>query len=192
MPLSSVAQRIHDRVPMLRSFAQHGHTGLEAIAAALGAMIQPISDAAGDSGPAWSALGDPDRIPPEALAWLAQFVGVRATVGAPPHQQRTEIRQAAGWQRGTPGAMRAAVAATLTGARQVVIRERYGSAWVVRVEVLAGECPDPAASLAAAIGQKPAGLVLQFAAVAGQNWDTLAGDAWDTLGGDAWDDLAST
>lgn len=167
---------------------------LQVLCAAAGGMLQPLQDLISDTpdGPPWSALADPDRIPVDGLSWLGQFVGVRVTQGAAPGTRRREIREAAGWRRGTPAAMRAAVAATLTGARTVTLREQYGSPYRVRVEVFAGECPDPATSEAAARSQKPAGIVLEFAAVAGQNWDSLDGDDWDDLDGDQWDDLAST
>jgi len=129
-----------------------------------------------DAGPGWSALLDPSRAPASALPYLAQFVGVRVTRGAASGQQREEIVNAAGFRRGRPASIVAAVAATLTGDRTVILTERVdGEAYQLLVQTYTDQTPDAAAAEAAARAQKPAGIVLTFEVVDGQTYAQLAG-----------------
>lgn len=125
---------------------------------ALGPLAEWVRDS--DDGPGWSILADPDRTP--SPAWTGQLNGVVVTQGASEEQQRQELHIAAGMHRGSIGAMREAVAATLTGSRQVRILERDGTAYEMTVITRTSETSDPAASEAAARAQKPAGLLLTF------------------------------
>lgn len=128
-----------------------------------------------DDGPGWSALLDPARAPAEALTYLGQFVGVRVTRGATSLRQRNEIVSAAGFRRGRPQAMRDAIAATLSGARTVVMTERVdGNAYQLLIQTYADQTPDPGAAEAAARSQKPAGIVLTFEVIGGQTYAQLA------------------
>lgn len=151
-------------------------------------MLDPVNELMGDV--PWFIAGDPDRIPVDGLPWLAQFVGVRTTVGASAAVQRAEIRQTAGWRRGTVASISSAVAATLTGTKTVVIREQYITAYGLRVETYIDETPDPAVTEAAILTHKPAGILLSYEAVAGTNWDTVNGANWDTQAGQVWDNKA--
>jgi len=73
-----------------------------------------------DGAPGWSLLVDLERCPPEALAWLAQFVGVRLVPGASEDQNRARIASTDGFRRGTRDALIGAARATLTGAGTVI------------------------------------------------------------------------
>lgn len=124
---------------------------------------------ADDGTPGWARLFDLEQTAtnaPWALGWVAQIAGARIPDGMAPDVAVTYIREVAGHRRGTPGAMRAAVYATLdtprTPEQAVRIVERTTSAYTFTVIVSSSETPDAAASEAAARAQKPAGLVMTF------------------------------
>lgn len=109
----------------------------------------------------YSQMLDVERAPVAVLPYLAQFVGAAVTVGAPEEQQRDEVRRKAGQARGRPASLISAVQATLTGDRTVRLIERVGgNAWQVVVITRTAETPDAAATLKAALSQKPIGIVL--------------------------------
>lgn len=166
---------------------------LQVLCQAIGDMLEPMASLLRDEGdgPPWSALGDPDRIPEAGLPWLGQFVGVRVTGGASAAVQRQEIKDAAGWRRGTPAALVAAVQATLTDTKSVLLEEQYGSAYTIRVTTLEGETPDQVATEAAALSQKPAGIVLVYVCGTGDSWDSIYADIWDSKTASVWDDYGS-
>ncbi len=149
---------------------------------AIGAMFQLVEDLVRDTadGPGWSPLLDLDRCPDEALPWLAQFAGVRVLPGSSPDDQRARIASTDGFRRGTVAALRGAAAATLTGQQKLLVYERSGDtavspeyAYYLRVRSYTSETPNPAATLSALLSQKPGGLVLDYAAVAGQDYAQL-------------------
>lgn len=145
------------------------------------ALLHPLERTNGliresDAGPGWSGLLDPARAPAAALPWLGQFVGVRVTRGATSLAQRDEIVSAAGFRRGRPSSIVAAVAATLTGGRTVIVTERVGGeAYQLLVQTYADQTPDAGVAEAAARSQKPAGIVLTFQVVGGQTYAQLSG-----------------
>lgn len=149
-------------------------------------LLQDIRDLAGDRGdlPGWAIIMDPANAPSSALAWLAQFSGVSVRPSWDDAETRIQISVPAGFQRGTPAAMRAAVQATLEGTKHVFIDERTGAdAYTFAVATFDFETPDAAASERAAISQKPAGLILLYEALPGRTWDevTAEGLTWSEL-----------
>lgn len=144
----------------------------------------------------WEIALDPDIAPARALPWLAQFAGVELTPAMSEAQRREKIKNPDGPKRGTPAALRAAVQETLTGARTVVIDERYGgSAYQLRVRTLTAETPNEAATLAAILSQKPMGIVLTYDVVDTGDWDDVAAfDDWDDVASERidWADVAMT
>lgn len=145
-------------------------------AQALGHLFQEVVDLARDTTalPGWAGLMDPATAPDDALGWLAQFVGVSIPLGTSPADARAAILARTGFERGTPGAIVVAAQRTLTGSRRVLISERYGGdPWALGVFTLTSETPSPAATLAAILEQKPAGITLNFATVPGQTYATL-------------------
>jgi len=143
---------------------------------AIGAMYQLLDDLERDTpeGPGWSPLVDLNRCPDDALPWLAQFVGVRLLPDTTPAEQRARILATDGWRRGTREAIESATAATLTGTKSVVVRERDGGdAYALRVQTLVRETPDSAATLSAILSQKPAGIVLTYQTLTGQDYQTV-------------------
>lgn len=94
--------------------------------------------------------------------WLGQVAGTRVPDGLSLDEARQFVRDRAGFKRGTPGAIRAAVAALLTGAKRVDLTERDGSPWRVRVTVFAGQIPggvSPSDLLAAVDAERPVGII---------------------------------
>jgi hypothetical protein len=143
---------------------------------AIGTMYQMVDDWVRDQpeGPGWSLLLDLNRCPPEALAWLGQFVGVRIPVGLTDAQQRAWILSMPGFKRGTPAAMIAAVQATLTGTKTVTLVERDGDPYALTVKTIPAETPNQTQTTNAILSQKPAGLTLGTASATGtQTWATL-------------------
>jgi len=78
--------------------------------------------------PGWSIVVDPNRCPVEGLPWLGQFVGARVPYGLTEDQQRNMVKDAPGWDRGSPQAIMAAASVFLTGNKTVIMRERFNQA----------------------------------------------------------------
>jgi hypothetical protein len=100
-------------------------------------------------------------------AWLGQATGTPVPGGLTLEQQRAYVRERRAQKRGTPGAMRSAVRATLRGSQRVELSERDPDPDRVRVRVYSSEVTDLAATTAAAFGQKPVGLLLAVDVLAG-------------------------
>jgi len=114
-------------------------------------------------------LSDAARTP--YPAWLAQVAGQTIPASTPTEVARQQLLARRVDRRGTTTAMIEAVKATLTGERRVALTERYGGdPWVVRVVTYTAETPDPAATQAAALSEKPVGLVLDYRTAAGQSY----------------------
>lgn len=117
---------------------------------------------------AWGKALDPDYAPAPVLRWLAQFAGVQVLPSDTEAGQRARITAAAGIKRGKPGAMAAEVRPTLTSSQYVdILQQVGGNRWALTVVTLAGETPDPAATYAAALRQKPAGVNLSHVVATG-------------------------
>jgi hypothetical protein len=120
-----------------------------------------------DAGPGWSVILDVNDTPAKGLRWLGQLVGVALrqqrngeTAAAYAAYARDVIRRQGGRQRGTNDAQRSAVQDTLTGTKYANLLERVGGdPYAITMVVRASECPNSAATLAAWLRQKPAGLV---------------------------------
>jgi hypothetical protein len=145
----------------------------EAVAGRLTPIEAVIRDDPNTDDPGWSIVMDVDRAPPEWLAWLAQFAGVRLLPGLSDADQRTRIKNTDGFKRGTPTAIVTAVQAYLTGGKTVYLTERAGSAYRLTVATKAAETPNTAAVAAAALQQKPAGIVMTVTTVAGGDYATV-------------------
>jgi hypothetical protein len=148
---------------------------LATYAGAIGAMFAPVDDLVRDTdaGDGWTALLDVDRAPADALAFLAQFVGVRLQADLTDAAQRARIVGTDGFKRGSAGAVRAAAQQYLTGARRVIFRERDGGAYRLTVITYTADTPDPAAVLRALLAQKPAGIILTHLVENGQDYQQV-------------------
>ena len=155
--------------------------------------VAEVYDPPGDIPPG-APLLDPALCPDWALPWLAMVVGVTLPSGADPETQRTIITSVAGWQRGTPAALRAAAQLTLTGTKTVYFRERDGgNAYRLEVVTLIGETPDQAALLRVVTAQKPGGIVLSLRQVVTWDWQEVTTEVatWALLKQDyaTWQDV---
>lgn len=181
--LSQWGQRLYDRTRPLSQYPDsepengYAHAILAEAFIATVLRAYEIADPA-DPVPPLAPLLDPDLCPPWALPWLAMLVGAQLPEGMPEEPARALIRDVPGWRRGSAAALIAAVQQTLTGDRAVWLRERQdGDPWALGIATLTAETPDPAATLAAAIAAKPAGLVLTATTVASWDYKALADDA---------------
>jgi hypothetical protein len=162
--IGALAQRLYDQVAQAQDPADDAAAGWP-LASICGALLDPaqfVADALDedDTHPPGGKLLDPDETPDGAIAWLAQFAGVRPTKGASEATRRGEVRTAAGWKRGWRDAMIADVHRTLTGSTAVTLTDFYtGNRWRLLVVTYAAETPDPAATERAAQQQKPYGIV---------------------------------
>lgn len=91
--------------------------------------------------PQWSILLDIDRIPDEGVPWLGQFVGVTVDLSLPISDQRQQIRDHVGWQRGTVDTLKKAVGRFLTGTKTVDVIERDSSPYHFTVNTYSTETP---------------------------------------------------
>lgn len=139
---------------------------------AIGEMSQEI-DTLVRGDPPWATLLDVDNIPAQYLPWLAQSVGVQLTEGMSEADQRTTIKKTGGWLRGTPASIKEAAKLHLTGSKTVIFRERNTSPYNFHVVTRTSETPDSAVVLAAMMAEKPAGLVMTYAVVPGQDYQEL-------------------
>jgi Phage tail protein (Tail_P2_I) len=178
----SFAERLYlAMAPLARADADSAWS-LLILCNAIGTMYQQVEELVRDSpeGPGWSALLDVDRCPPEALPWLAQFVGVRLLPDSSEAEQRARIDSTGGFKRGTRDALIGAAQATLTGRKTVIFRERDHDpadtpayAYYLTVITYTSETPDSAATLRALQAQKPGGIVLSYRTASGQDYTQL-------------------
>lgn len=121
-----------------------------------------------DTHSAWGKAMDPDYAPAPLLGWLAQFAGVSLLPSDDEATQRARIKAAAGFRRGTPGAMTDEVTPTLTGSQYTnILQQVGGNRWAMTLVTLSVETPNPAATYAAALRQKPAGIALTHVVATG-------------------------
>jgi hypothetical protein len=176
------AARLYAMLAPLAQYDYDNQWSLLILCNAIGTAYQLIEDWVRDSadGPGWSLLLDLDRCPPEALPWLGQFVGVRLLPGASDADNRQRIGSTDGFKRGTLAALKGAAWNTLTGNRSVYVHERDGTptdvpnyAYHLTVVTYTSQTPNPAATQAALLAQKPGGLVLAYIVIDGQTYDQV-------------------
>lgn len=136
---------------------------------------------AGD--PGWSPMFDADRAPPEALAWLAQIVGMIVNPADGVIETRWRVGAGVGGvRRGSLSTMIAVAQRLLTGNKTVVVTERTSDAWHFAIRTRTSETPSSAAVLAALNVSKPAGLIMDYATFTGILFqESLANQATYTL-----------
>lgn len=178
----SFAERLYVSLAPVAKLDADNAWSLLILCDAIGQMFQLLDDLMRDSpeGPGWSVLMDLDRCPASALPWLAQLAGVRIPVGLTEEQARAWAGSTDGFKRGTAAALRGACAATLTGDKTVIFRERNGDpaispdyAYYLDVATYDSQTPDPAATEAALLAQKPGGIVLRYSHHPGQDYQSV-------------------
>ncbi len=194
MPLSamgSVALDLYERLAPLASLDPANDYAFACLCGAIGAMYQQVADLSEDRDdrPGWAVMVDVETAPGYALPWLAAHAGVKLTKGATEDVQRDEVRRRSGVARGRPASMIAKAKTTLTGTQEVRLTERAGSAWQIVVHTRVDETPDPDATLAALMSEKPGGDVLTHIigdaplwGEATRTWSAVsAGVTWDNV-----------
>lgn len=190
--VGKVGTRVYDTLePVAGSDASYNWP-LLAYSSGLALPSEEVADLAetGDNGEVgWSVLLDIDRVPDKGIGWLAQLVGVRLNPDLDAMTQRARVRETDGWNRGTLGAMAGAAHQYLTGAQHVILRERFNPAdpdvdhaYHLQVITYTSETPDSAKVLAALMAQKPAGIILHYDTLDGQDFETLYLDNPDFQG----------
>jgi hypothetical protein len=149
---------------------------------AIAAMYDQIEEYARDSDegdPGWSIIVDPDRVPIEAIDWLAQITGtILQNKGQNTSETsdqylariRQQFRAANNQKRGTIEAITSAVQQQLTGTKTIFFRERDGGAYNLTVVTLTSETPSTAAVTKAISDNKPAGIIVTYASVTGATY----------------------
>lgn len=152
---------------------------LAVYADALGLMFEQVQEIVVDGDqPGWTVPVTLSKA--KVLDWLGQFLGVRLQPLLTESERRTAIEKVEGFSRGTPAAMRAAAARTLTGNKTVNIDERIGgNAYNLSVVTYTAETPDASITEAALLALKPAGIVLTYQVLDGQTYVDLEGDYTD-------------
>jgi Phage tail protein (Tail_P2_I) len=172
VPLASFAHELYEELaPIAIEDKAHGFA-LAHFVAAMGVMIQDIADLS-RAPSAWGDLVDPDTAPPEALGWLAQFVGIRLPQQITADEARAIIKDETNFRRGTVRGIREAIQRLLTGTKHVGIIERAdGDPYKIAVTTWTDETPDPAAVTALLSDDGPnailpAGIIWTYATTAG-------------------------
>jgi hypothetical protein len=154
---------------------------LLAYVSALALQAEQIASLA-ETGPngedGWSVILDITRTADEGIAWLAQLVGVNILPDLDYDTQRMRVATTDGWNRGTPKALAAAAAQYLTGTKRVVMRERFdpgagADPYHLQIFTITSETPDPTQVENAIMAQKPAGIILHYSTMAGQDFQEL-------------------
>lgn len=156
---------------------------LAAFLAGVGAAFRPALRLVDLADPDTSVTGTAEVANPEAaprpwLPWLAWIIGVDLS-GVPEPEQRTAIAEASTLRRrGSIRAIIRATQSTLTGSRSVrVYPNPTGSdPYLIRVVTVTAQTPDEPATLAAALREKPAGIVLDLQVVPGATYDEAAAE----------------
>lgn len=140
-------------------------------------------------------LTDPATAEHTWLPWLAWLVGLDLGPLAESDYREAITESVTHRLRGTEAAMIAAVQGTLVDSRTVTInRALEGDPYMLGVYVYTSETPDPDATLAAALREKPAGVALTLTIADGMSYVDLGGEyaTYDVMAatGLTYDDLA--
>jgi hypothetical protein len=175
--LSDWGERLRERTqPLAPDDERYGWAHAH-LCEAIGLMLEQVGEVYDppDPLPPAAPLMDPELAPDWALPWVAQLTGVQLPPSFTPDQQRAYISSVAGWKRGTPAALRAAARAFLSDpAATVYFNERLANdPYRLGVVTLASQTPDPALVQRAILGQKPGGIVLDYACISGQTYRSV-------------------
>lgn len=132
--------------------------------------------------PGWCTLASPSVCPDDWLDWCASLYGVTLSPGISAAAKRATIEDLPPQKRGGIGSMARAAEATLTGTKHIALVERAaGHAYRIVASTRTSETPSEEATLAALLGQKPAGVKLIYTtseraewAVATKEWTEVA------------------
>jgi hypothetical protein len=141
---------------------------LEPVVNAFAAGVDRADRITGTDSAPWADTFHLDRT--SDPAWLGAATGTPVPGGLTVEQQRAYVRDRPAQRRGTVGALKATVAATLRGSKRVEVSERNPDPDRVRVSVYSSEVTDLAVTTAAAMSQKPVGLLLAVDVLTGATY----------------------
>lgn len=185
-PVSEVTQELYDTSlkPLAYADEKYGWALLH-LAEACAGVLQEVRDLAFplNGYPNWAQSVNVDLCPGPALPWLGQFVGINPMPVFPlltsdPEElyakQRAYIKALPGFRRGTAKAIIAEMEPYLTGTKTISIVERPGGfAYRLQIRTKTSETPSTSDVLAAILRQKPAGILLDYTTLVGQDYQNL-------------------
>lgn len=185
-PTSRLAQEVYDKLAPYAEVDEANGWALRSLVEAVTKMYLDVDDLVRESpadDPGWSALFDAARMPPEAMPWLAQLIGMVVVRSDPLDVTRDKLTYAeTGIQRGSVPSMLRSIKRTLTGNKTVFITERTTDAWHLSIRTRTAETPSSTVTAQAIIAQKSAGLVIDYATFTGILFtESLANQATYTL-----------
>lgn len=177
MTTSAVADRI--LAALGEALRRRAGVLLEDVVDGYAAPLSPVDELLQPTDRGWPAAFDVDATPDPA--WVGEATGTTVPRGLSVEDQRAYVRDRASWRRGTPRAVKGAVADVLTGTRRVDLFERDGSPWHLRIQTYSAESAgvDEADLVAAAGTQKPVGITLEAEVALGASYEHHAAE-WAT------------
>ena len=169
-------QRLFDLLPEYIRDADGGD--LAGYLATIGDAANAVEKFIDDADPDTSATGTSEPVNPATapagwLGWLGWLMGV-PTTGMDTASARWYLTRAGAQAHGSAAGMRAAVQATLTGTRFCQVTTAVGGdPWAIEVQIDSSEVPDSAATLRAALREKPAGASLTLTSSTPVTYDDL-------------------
>ncbi len=162
--MTDLGQRVLDALG--ETFRKQAGSLLEPIVEALVEPGTVVDDLLETTTRGWAAVYDLDTTP--APATLGAATGTQMPAGLTLEQQRAYLRDQPSRRRGSVASIRAAAEAAAPG-RRVDLFERDGSPWHLEVRLTGGAADAPTidAVTAAVQRQKPVGITLEVAVVAG-------------------------
>lgn len=146
--------------------------------AAIGDAAHPVAKFIDDADPDTSATGTSEPVNPATtpagwLPWLGWLTGV-PVAGMDTTNARWYLTRAGSQAHGSPAGIQAAVQATLSGTRFCEVTTAVGGdPWAIEVQVDSSEVVDSAATLRAAMREKPAGANLTVTSSTPVTYDDL-------------------
>ena len=169
-------QRLFDLLPEYVRDADDGT--LADYLAAIGGAANAVEKFIDDADPDTSASGTSEPVNPATapagwLPWLGWLIGVPVT-GMDTSDARWYLSRAGAQAHGSADGIRAAVQATLSGTRFCQVTTAVGGdPWAIEVQVDSSEVTDSAATLRAAMREKPAGANLTVTSSVPVTYDDL-------------------
>ena len=175
--ITRTGQRLFDLLP---EYVRDADTRDELLRflASVGDAAHPVAKFIDDADPDTSASGTSEPVNPATapagwLPWLGWLIGVPVT-GMDTSDARWYLSRAGAQAHGSAAGIQAAVQATLTGDQYCLVTTAVGGdPWAIEVQVNSDEVVDSAATLAAAMREKPAGANLTLTSSTPVTYDDL-------------------
>jgi len=175
--ITRTGQRLFDLLP---EYVRDADTNAELLRfmASIGDAAYSVAKFIDDADPDTSASGTSEPVNPATapagwLPWLGWLIGVPVG-GMDTTNARWYLSRAGAQAHGSAAGIEAAVQATLSGTRYCLVTTAVGGdPWAIEVQVDSSEVTDSAATLAAAMREKPAGANLTLTSSTPVTYDDL-------------------